>query len=129
MATCRVLLIDDEIELISTLVERLEIRGMCADAVTSGHDALERMRDIAYDVVVADLKMPGLSGPEVIEIVRKRYPATKILLITGHGRTEQEDITRNIPGVFEILMKPFNINQLMQAIQRALAGKAEGGNT
>ncbi len=120
MENCRILLIDDELELVSTLVERLEIRGICADAVTNGHDALERMRDMPYDVIVADLKMPGLSGKEVIEITRARYPETKILLITGHGRSSHDEMEKNIPGVFEILMKPFNINQLISSIQRAV---------
>ncbi len=120
MMNCRVLLIDDEEELVTTLVERLEIRGICADAMTNGHDALEKMRDVDYHVVVADLKMPGLSGPEVIEIIKKRYPKVKIVLITGHGNTAHSEQEYPVNEIDEILMKPFHIDNLIEAISRVL---------
>jgi DNA-binding NtrC family response regulator len=125
MQSCKILLIDDEVELVTTLVERLEIRGIEAEAVTNGHDAIEKMCTSKYEVVVADLKMPGLSGVEVINFINRRYPDINVILITGHGNTESDENEDIIEGVFEILMKPFDINQLVQTIKRALPCEKE----
>ncbi|MBS1262505.1 MAG: Transcriptional regulatory protein tctD [Calditrichaeota bacterium] len=121
MSGPRVLLIDDEEELVTTLVERLEIRGIEAEAVTDGHAALELMSREPFDVVAADLKMPGLGGLEVIEILRERYPDVKILLITGHGRPDEEVKDYKVAGVHEVLVKPFSIDTLIASIRGALA--------
>ncbi|MCB2211352.1 response regulator [bacterium] len=116
----RVLLIDDEEELVHTLVERLAYRNIEAVAEMDGHSALERITTEQFDVVIADLKMPGLSGMEVVEILRERYPHVKILLITGHGRLDEE-IEMDIEGVHEVLIKPFKIDNLVASIHQALA--------
>lgn len=92
MSQYRILLVDDEQELVSTLVERLGFRDIEAEAVTNGHDAVELMNKEHFDVLVADLKMPGLSGQELIRIVKERHPAVKIILITGHGGTPEENL-------------------------------------
>ncbi|MBZ0263420.1 response regulator [bacterium] len=120
MKTPKILLIDDEEELVTTLVERLEIRGMEAEAVTNGHEGLERMHHGEFDVVVADLKMPGLSGLETIDILREKYPQVKIILITGHGRGSDEELDQKLEGVDNILMKPFDINTLVEKIREVL---------
>jgi two-component system OmpR family response regulator len=112
----KVLLIDDEEELVATLVERLLWRGIEAEAVTSGQAALARMREGGFDVVVADIKMPGLGGREVMEIIRRDYPQVKVLLITGHGRGEQEEL---VEGIGEVLLKPFKIDTLIEKIRQA----------
>ncbi|HEB85187.1 MAG TPA: response regulator, partial [Bacteroidetes bacterium] len=90
MKQYRVLLIDDEEELVSTLVERLELRGIEAEAVTRGQAALDLLEKKRFDVVVADLKMPGMSGLEVMRTIRETYPDTKVLMITGHGAEDDE---------------------------------------
>jgi DNA-binding NtrC family response regulator len=118
MESGKVLLIDDEEELVATLVERLQWRGIQAEAVTSGRDALQRIRDGSFDVVVADLKMPGLGGLEVMKIIRREYPQVKVLLITGHGSSggEREEIPE---GIGEVLLKPFKIDALIEKIRQA----------
>jgi two-component system, OmpR family, response regulator len=122
MSNPRVLVLDDEEELVVTLVERLAIRNIDAEAFTNGHDAIERIHEAAFDVFVADVKMPGLGGLEVIEIVRKRFPNIKIILITGHGRFD-EDKDLKVEGVQEVLMKPFSIGSLVTSIRNALGEK------
>jgi CheY-like chemotaxis protein len=118
MEPCKVLLIDDEEELVATLVERLQWRGIAAEAVTSGQAALQRMREATFDVVVADLKMPGLGGQEIMEIIQRDYPQVKVVLITGHG--SGPDQNEDIPaGVRDVLLKPFKIDALIEKIQRA----------
>lgn len=126
MKPFRVLLVDDEVELVSTIVERLEFRGITAEAVTNGHDALEKMSANPFDVIVADLKMPGLSGTEVIGVLHHRYPDARVILITGHGSTPEENHT-DIEGVSEILMKPFSLDQLIATIYRVMKDE-DGGS-
>jgi two-component system OmpR family response regulator len=112
----RVLLIDDELELISTLVERLGFRGIEATAVASGREALALLAERSFDVVVADLKMPGMSWLDVIRRVRKQDPAVRVILITGHGAGGEEG-GEKVPEEYEVLMKPFPLDALVRIIQ------------
>jgi DNA-binding NtrC family response regulator len=125
MSGIRVLLVDDEEELVATLQERLEMRGIVAEAVTTGHEALERIQQSAFDVVVVDLKMPGLAGTDVVEVVRERAPQTRVLLITGHGsrQDELEELSRR---GYRILLKPFPLNRLIEMIREAAASGEPG---
>lgn len=119
MGKYRVLLVDDEEELVTTLVERLEFRGIEAEAATSGHEALELLGRKSFQVAVIDLKMPGLSGLEVLEVIRRKYPEMKVLLTTGHGSTGEPD--EAMPqDAFDILLKPFNIDALIERLHAAL---------
>jgi two-component system OmpR family response regulator len=119
MEKWRVLLIDDEEELVTTLVERLQFRGIEAEAATSGARALEALERGCFQAAVLDLKMPGLSGLDVMEVIRRKHPGTKIILITGHG-AEEEVAADSLPGSVEILLKPFSIDVLIEAVQAAL---------
>jgi CheY-like chemotaxis protein len=121
MSGIRVLLVDDEVELITTLQERLELRNIVAEAVTTGHDALERIQQADFDVVVVDLKMPGLGGSDVVEVIRKRRPKTKVILITGHG-ARHEELEELMKNGHRILLKPFRIQHLVEVIREAAAG-------
>ncbi len=115
MESIRVLLIDDEEEFISTLVERLEFRGIAAKAFTSGAEALDCLKSEEFDVVIADLKMPGIDGLEIKRTVEREYPKTKVLLVTGHGGRESGDDEED----FDVLMKPFGIEALLEWIRGA----------
>ena len=115
MSSIRVLLVDDEEELVTTLQERLSLRGIVAKAVTSGHEALELMAAQSFDVVVADLKMPGLGGLEVIDTIARVYPGVRVLLVTGHGADLSELDTVTERGC-EVLLKPFDIDTLLKRI-------------
>jgi DNA-binding NtrC family response regulator len=121
-----VLIVDDEVELTTTLVERLRLRDFACDGVTSGAAALEAMERAAYDVIVLDVKMPGLGGIEVIEQLKQRHPESAVILLTGHGsaQTAENGLAH---GAFEYVLKPVKIDALVQLIRRAagVAG-AEG---
>jgi len=120
--TYRVLFVDDEEELVTTLVERLEYRGIDADFALNGNDALKMMRQEPYDVVVVDLKMPGMSGAEVMQILLREYPKVPVLLITGHGSLEDEPEEKP-EGAFDYLHKPINLEDLLAKIQEALESR------
>jgi two-component system OmpR family response regulator len=116
----RVLLVDDEEELVQTLVERLRFRGLDAEGVTTGKKALERLVVRRFDVVVADLKMPSVDGRLIEQIVKERYPGTRVLLMTGHGAQEDE-----IPADTEYLLKPFSIETLLSRIMDTEPGDGQ----
>ena len=121
MAALRVLLVDDEEELVATLQERLSLRGISAHAVTSGHEALELMATQSFDVVVADLKMPGLGGLEVIDTIARKHPEVKFFLVTGHG-ADLPELSTVVERECEILLKPFDIETLLEKIY-AVSGR------
>jgi len=116
----KVLFIDDEEELVSTLVERLEYRGVSADFALNGSEAIKMMRENSYDVVVLDLKMPGMSGSEVMSIIRKEYPQLPVLLITGHGSLDEEQDEKP-EGAFDYLEKPIDLKDLIEKMQEAVS--------
>lgn len=121
MDKIRVLLIDDEEELVSTLMERLAIRDVEADWVVSGAEALETLKQKTFDAVVLDVKMPGLGGLEVMKIIKEKYAHVKILLITGQGALDEE-IARTPPEAYDVLLKPINIEILVQKLTEAVSG-------
>ena len=123
MGALRVLLVDDEEELVSTMAERLRLRDIEADAETDGYRALERVRAARYDVVVVDVKMPGLGGMALLGEIRKERRELPVILLTGHT-SAQEGIEGMRIGAFDYLMKPVNIEDLIQRM-RAAAGSAE----
>lgn len=124
MKPTRVLIVDDEGELAYTLAERLRLRGFEAEGVTSGEDALAKLREVAFDAVVLDVKMPGLGGIEVIRQVRGLHPSLPVIMITGHGCRESADEGLQA-GAYRYLMKPVQIDALVQIIRESL--QAGGG--
>ena len=122
MDELRVLLIDDEEELVTALVERLGYRGVTADYALDGYAALEKMRSGAYQAVVLDLKLPGMEGTEVLRRIASEYPNVPVLLITGHG-SAIETVEPRPGGAFDYLMKPVKIEVLVQRIREAVGRK------
>jgi len=118
MDKIRVLLVDDEGELVTTMAERLEYRDIVADSAISGVEALNKVRANPYDVIIIDLKMPGMSGAEVIRTIKKEYPDLPLFLMTGHGFSlDGEEIP---PGIVDYLPKPIKIDVLVEKIQGVL---------
>lgn len=120
MEEFRLLLIDDEEEFVSTLVERLEMRGIEADYTMSSAEALELLEKKKFDVVLLDYKLPGISGLSVMEEIHKRHPHIKVLLITGAGSLEDEISRYSQIKSSEVLLKPIDIEVLIQTVKKAL---------
>lgn len=121
MAGLRVLLVDDEVELVSTLAERLEIRGYEVETFTSGAEALERVGEASFDVAVVDLKMPGVSGIAVLDGIKKSRPDLPVILLTGHG-LDSEGQAGLDHGAAGYLFKPVKLDVLMQTMDEATKG-------
>jgi DNA-binding NtrC family response regulator len=117
----RVLIVDDEAELVSALEERLALRGFQASGVTTGAEALARVAEGGYDVVLLDVKMPGLGGLQVIQTIKAEHPDVQVVLLTGHGSARDAAEGMRL-GAFDYLMKPVKIGDLVR-ILHAAAGR------
>ncbi|MDY0361453.1 MAG: response regulator [Desulforegulaceae bacterium] len=114
----KVLLVDDEVDFIQTLSERLAIRDMPSFPVSSGREALEIMDRDHPEVMVLDLKMPGVDGYEVLRKTKEISPETEIIILTGHGN--ENDRTRCMElGAFAYLEKPADIDILTKTMKEA----------
>lgn len=121
MGKLKALLIDDEEELVTTLVERLGYRGVEAEYALDGYSALLMMREGDFDVVLLDLKLPGMGGREVLKRLCRDYPHVPVLLISGHGGLESE-IEAGIEGAFDYLLKPVQVEDLIAKMREAVSG-------
>jgi DNA-binding response OmpR family regulator len=124
MEKIKILLVDDEKEFVETLSERIRMRDHKSDVALDGEEALKLMDDDLPDVVVLDLKMPGIDGMEVLRRIRKAYPNVQVIMLTGHGSDKDEKEARKL-GAFEYLQKPVEIETLMKRIKKAYKQKFE----
>jgi DNA-binding NtrC family response regulator len=118
MGALRVLIVDDEAELVTALKERLTLRGFAAEGVNTGTDALAYLEKHSCDVVLLDVKMPGLGGLEVIQRIKTHWLNLEVVLLTGHG--SERDVQEGMAlGAFDYLMKPVKIDDLVQVLEAA----------
>jgi DNA-binding NtrC family response regulator len=118
----RVLVVDDEQELVDALVERLQLRGIEAEGVTTGSAALARLEAGGVDVVLLDVKMPAPGGLDVLRKVSERWPNVAAVLVTGHGSTQDAETGMRL-GASEYIMKPFDIDALVGTMLKAADAK------
>lgn len=114
----KILLVDDEKEFVLTLSERLETRNLGSAVAYNGEEALLITETDAPDVMVLDLKMPGIDGLEVLRRVKREKPGTEVVILTGHG-SEQEKRQAMELGAFAYLEKPVNIDVLAETMKQA----------
>jgi DNA-binding response OmpR family regulator len=124
MNEIRVLLVDDEQSFVEALSERLQMRDLENETVYDGEQALQFVDDKEPDVMVLDLKMPGIDGMEVLRRVTKKFPDLRVIILTGHGTDRDEEESRRI-GVFDYLKKPIDIEVLVNRIKAAHKDKVE----
>jgi DNA-binding NtrC family response regulator len=118
----RVLLVDDEAEFVDALAERMRARGMEVATSTSAEDALALAADHPYDVVVLDLKMPGMDGLEALKALKARQPNLQVILLTGHATIEKGIEAMKI-GATDFLEKPTDVATLTERIKKAQTKK------
>ena len=116
--TMQILIVDDEVEFASTLVERLALRGIAARSANRGLDALALVRVKIPDVVILDLKMPDMSGLEVLASIKSIDPTIEIIILTGHG-SAAAGIDGMEQGAFDYMMKPVDLTALLVKIEQA----------
>jgi len=114
----KVLLVDDEQEFVNTLSERLETRKMTPAIAYNGEEALAMVADDQPEVMVLDLKMPGIDGIEVLRRMKKTHPETEVIILTGHGSATEEELAAEL-GAFAYLRKPVDIEELTATMKAA----------
>lgn len=117
-----VLLVDDEEDFLRTIVKRLNKRGIAAQGATRGEEALALLAEAPRDVVVLDVKMPGMSGLEVLKHIKTQWPTTEVIMLTGHASVDaaMEGMDR---GAFDYLMKPADLEDLLYKLEDAYRKK------
>ena len=119
----KILLVDDEKQFVDTLVERLAMRGFSARVAYDGPQALKAVED-PTDVIVLDLRMPGMDGFEVLRSVKKSNPQVQVIILTGHGGDAEEQTAYRM-GAYNFLKKPMDIDELLNSIRMAYRDKVE----
>jgi DNA-binding response OmpR family regulator len=118
MKKIKLLLVDDEAEFLDTLVDRLDLRDLKTDVAHNGKEALSAVDEEEPDVIVLDVKMPGMDGIEVLQRVKKAYPHVEVIILTGHGSEQDEERARAL-GAFDYLRKPADLQTLLGRIRNA----------
>ena len=115
----RVLLVDDEEQFVKNMARILKVRGFDVSTALDGHEAMNAVKYAGgFDVVVLDIKMPGMGGIEVLGEIKKRAPDTEVIMLTGHA-TLESGVQAMRKGAYDYLMKPCDIDDLVEKIQEA----------
>jgi DNA-binding NtrC family response regulator len=120
MSLANILLVDDEVPFVDTMTKRLTKRGFDVLSAHTGKDALDRLSGHrGIDVVILDVKMPGMDGIQTLEEIKRRFPITEVIMLTGHATVESAIEGMKL-GAFDYLMKPCDMEQLGSKVQAAI---------
>ena len=124
MPIFRILVVDDEVDFLETIINRLNKRKLDAVGATSGEEALGLIKEQLFDVVLLDIKMPGgMDGIEVLREIKRIKPLVEVILLTGHASVETSIEGMKL-GAFDYLLKPIKFEDLLQKIASAFEKKA-----
>ena len=118
MSDPKIVIVDDEVEFVETVVKRLRHRNLSVRSAHSGEEALELLEEAPADVVVLDVKMSGMGGIQTLREIKSRYPLTEVIMLTGHASVEAAIEGMEL-GAFDYLMKPVELKELLYKIQDA----------
>jgi len=113
-----VLFVDDEIDFLSTLLKRMSKRGIDVRGAGNGEEGLELLRQSSSDIVVLDVRMPGMDGIQMLREIKRQWPLTEVIMLTGHASLEAAREGMEL-GAFDYLMKPVDIDELLYKIEDA----------
>lgn len=118
-----ILVVDDEVDFLETLVKRLQKRNIDTVGVASGEEALAALEKRRFDVIILDIKMPGgMDGIETLREIKSHQPLTEVILLTGHGSMETSIEGMKL-GAFDYLLKPIKLEDLMVKLGEAFEKK------
>ena len=118
MRALKVLFVDDEIDFLETLMKRMKKRGIEVAGVGNGEQALDYLNQKSVDVVVLDVRMPGIDGIQTLREIKRIDPLMEVIMLTGHSSIEVAIEGMEL-GAFDYLMKPADIDELFYKIQDA----------
>ncbi len=118
MNTTNLLIVDDEEQFLITAKKLMDKRGVNTFVSTNGFDALRLLKERRIDVVILDLKMPGIDGVDVLRKIKQNYPEIEVILLTGHASVESAVEGLKL-GAFDYLMKPSTIPDILEKVKQA----------
>jgi DNA-binding response OmpR family regulator len=122
MEKFKVLIVDDEPDFLETIIKRLQARNIDVTGAESGMQALELIGDRDFDVVILDVKMPGLDGIDTLREIKKKKPLLEVIMLTGHASVES-GIQGMQLGAFDYVMKPVALDELLEKMRQAYERK------
>jgi len=119
MLETKILLVDDEEGFVTALAKRLVIREMKVSSAFSGDEALAKLaQEPDVDVVLLDVKMPGMDGIETLRKIKGSHPIAEVIMLTGHGTVESAIEGMKL-GAFDYLLKPCDLDELVRKVEEA----------
>jgi len=120
----KVLIVDDEKDFVEIFSLRLQEQGEKVSTAYSGREALKVLELVAIDVVILDIRMPGMDGIDTLKQIKSLYPLVEVILLTGHGSTETAVEGMKL-GAFDYLMKPADFEEIKIKLENARKRKDE----
>ncbi len=118
----KILVVDDEIPVCKSVSSVLAVEAYAVDAALSGEEALKKEQENQYDVIIADLMMPGMSGMELLRAVKAKRPDLTVIMMTGYPSIKTAVQAVKL-GAFDYIPKPFTPSELRSLVERALMRK------
>ena len=123
MTTDYIMLVDDEVPFVETMTKRLDKRGLRVISAHGGQEALDILeKEKGVDVIILDVKMPGMDGIETLKEIKRRHPLREVIMLTGHATVETAIEGMKL-GAFDYLMKPCDIDTLVAKVNEAARKK------
>ena len=122
MDNFKVMVVDDEQDFLETIIKRLKARKIEVTGAESGQKALDLIDSQDMDVMILDVKMPGMDGIETLREVKKRKPLLEVIMLTGHASVES-GIQGMQLGAFDYVMKPVALDELLEKMRQAYERK------
>nr|MBN2277313.1 response regulator [candidate division Zixibacteria bacterium] len=120
----KLLIVDDEVKFLDSIARRLELRGFDVTKAINGMEAIEATRKDKFDLALLDLKMPGMDGKEVLEILKKEHKFLEVIILTGHGSMDSAVECTKL-GAFSYLPKPYELEKLLEILEQAYKARLE----
>ena len=114
----KLLLVDDEINFLQAIAERLTLKGFDVIAASTGKEAIVSAEKNLFDVAVVDFQMPGMDGTQVLRVLKERHKYLEIIMLTGHATIDSAVESTKL-GAFKYLEKPYNFEKLVEVIKEA----------
>ncbi len=120
----KLLIVDDEVKFLDSISRRLEMRGFDVTKASNGSQALDAAREASFDLALLDLKMPGLNGQQVLEMLKEEHKYLEVIILTGHGSVDSAvECTRL--GAFSYLPKPYELEKLLEVLRDAYQARLQ----
>jgi len=120
----KLLIVDDEVQFLDSIAKRLELRDFDVTKAADGEQAIKAAQDDKFDLVLLDLKMPGMDGTQVLEILKREHKFLEVIILTGHGSVDSAVESTKL-GAFSYLPKPYELEKLLETLKDAYKTRME----